>query len=266
MAARVSVLMPLFEPDRVFLARAVDSIRAQSLTDWELIAIEDPPASDAGVLLRATGDSRIHHVLRTAKATLGDALNDGLSRCSAALVARIDADDVAVPERLAKQVAYLDDHPDTVVLGSALTVIDASDKVIGHRRMPVSASDVTATMRRHNAVAHPSVMFRKQIIIDMGGYDATAKTEDYDLWCRVLKAGHRIENLRDELLRYRFHSGALKFDAVHDVIRASIATKERYFENDFTLRDRIRMAAERSLLHVPPKFILKMFRFAEYRS
>lgn len=265
MAARVSVLMPLFKPDPAYLARAADSVRAQSFGDWELIAIEDPPASHAGEFLRSIADPRIRHHLRATKRTLGDALNDGLSLCSAPLVARLDSDDVAVPDRLAKQSAYLDAHPETVALGSSLTIIDASDRVVGHRRMPVSASDVASAMRRYNAVAHPSVMFRRQIIIDNGAYDPSAKTEDYDLWCRLVKAGHRIENLPDELVRYRFHEGALKFDAVHDVIRATIATKERYFNDDFTLRDRLRIAGEKLLLHVPPRLILTLFRLAEYK-
>ena len=258
--------MPLYKPDPGYLSATVESIRSQSMTDWELVAIEDPPESTAGEVLRSFRDPRIHHHVRATKRTLGEALNDGLSQCSAPIVARIDSDDIAVPERLATQLEYLDKNPDTIVVGSSLTVIDAAGRVVGHRRMPVTFSAVASTIRRHNPVAHPSVMFRRQEILDAGGYDPAAKTEDYDLWCRLVKSGKRVENLPDELLRYRFHAGALKFENVHNVIRATIATKEKYFADEFTMRDRTRITAERILLRLPPALVLKLFQFTEYRS
>lgn len=266
MVPRVSVLMPLYKPDPAYLSATVESIRTQSLTDWELIAIEDPPASEAGEILRSFNDSRIRHSVRATKRSLGDALNDGLALCSAPLVARMDADDIAVPERLATQLAYLASHPHTIVLGSSLTIIDARGRVVGHRRLPATFPAVAAAIRRHNPIAHPSVMFRRQAIIDAGGYDPAAKTEDYDLWCRLVKSGGRLENLAAELLQYRFHSGALKFEGVHEVIRATIATKEKYFRSEFTLRDRLRIVSEKVLLRLPPALVLRLFQFAEYRS
>lgn len=264
MPPRLSVLLPLYKPDPRYLAAAIESVQRQSMSDWELVAIEDPPASNAGEYLKNLRDSRIRHKLRATKLSLGDALNEGIELCSAPNIARMDADDICDRERFSIQLGYLDARTAVAAVGSSLTIIDRHERVIGHRRMPVEPGDVAAAMRRYNAIAHPSVMFRRDVIRKIGGYDAAARTEDYDLWCRLVTSGHPIANVREELLRYRFHERALKFDAVHDVIRATIATKEKYFRREFTMGDRLRLIADKSLLLLPPRLILTLFRATEY--
>jgi glycosyltransferase involved in cell wall biosynthesis len=264
-APLVSVVMPLWKPKRHYLARAIESIRAQTLEEWELILIEDPP-HESREDIRALGDSRIRYEARPIRQTLADALNQGLTMAASTFVARMDADDMCTPDRLKKQVIYLREHPDVSLVGSSVTVIDESERIIGHRSLPRTAEEIAATIRRFNCIAHSSVMFRRDVILSAGGYDNRIRTEDYDLWCRLIAAGHRLANLPDELLLYRFHEEAMKFDAVHDVIRSTIATKQKYFEGKFTIRDRIRIAAERALLLVPPQLILSLFRSWEYAS
>lgn len=260
---RVSVLMPVFKPHARYLREAVDSVRAQTLGDWELVVVEDPPAT-AGALLNSYGDTRIRHHVRGVRASLADALNDGLSLCRAEYVARLDGDDICAPDRLEKQLAYLESHPATAVVGSSQTIIDEEGRVIGRRRSPLTANDVARAMRRYNCIAHPAVMFRRDAILAAGGYMSGVKPEDYDLWCRLLKRGDGIENLPEDLLRYRYHAGALKFDAVHDVIRLTVATKERYFGDEFTIGDRLRIVAEKALLLLPASLVLRLFRILTY--
>src|SRR4051812_38085369 len=114
---RVSVLMPVFKPDERFLRQAIDSLRAQTIDGWELVVVEDPPASNAREVITSFGDARLRHHLRAKRSSLPDALNDGLRQCRAPLVARLDGDDICVPDRLQRQCDYLDAHPGVAVIG-----------------------------------------------------------------------------------------------------------------------------------------------------
>ena len=262
---RISVLMPVYRPDLRYLRAAIDSIRAQTFTDWELLVVEDGGPSDTGAVIASLGDARIHHYARSGKTTLADALNDGLSRCRALLIARMDGDDVAAPDRLARQFSFLEEHPAVAVVGSALAVIDSEGRLVGHRRLPAGAGEVAAALRRYNCVAHPAVMFRRDVVRRAGGYRQQL-AEDYDLWCRLVTHGERIENLPAELLMYRFHEDALKFSTVRDAIRATINTKLAHFAGSLTLRDRLRILAERILLLLPSRLVVHLFRLIEYRG
>ncbi len=264
MTPAVSVLVPVFRPDLGFLAEAIDSVIAQTMQDWELILVEDPSETSLESLMARFADSRIRLHRRNAQRSLAAALNDGIELCAAPIVARLDADDVCSPERLELQFAYLEAHPDVAVVGSSISIINERGEGIGHRSLPASPDAVAEALRRYNCVAHPTVMFRKAVVTGCGGYDAAAAIEDYDLWCRLSVAGIGIANLQDELLRYRFHAGALKFESVHDVIRETIRTKRRYFEGALTVRDRLRIAGEQSLLLLPPRVVLRLFRLLEY--
>lgn len=254
--------MPVWHPDLDYLRQSIASVQAQTLSDWELIVVEDPPLS-ARSLIEGFRDPRIVHLQRNSKTSLADALNDGLKVCRADLVARLDGDDVCLPERLSRQAAYLNGHPSISVVGTSLVIINANGKEIGHRAMPCSPAEVRKAMRRYNALAHPSVMFRKAAVITAGGYE-NVPAEDYDLWCRLIRDGEQLANLPEALVRYRFHEGALKFEAVRQAIRDTIDTKRRYFHGQWTLRDRLRLAAERLLLLLPPRAVLALFRRLVY--
>lgn len=262
---RISVLMPVYRADLRYLRGAIESIRSQTFADWEMIIVEDGGPSEAGQFIASLRDERIHHYARAGKTSLADALNDGLSRCSAAFVARMDGDDVAARDRLERQLAFLEEHPAVAVVGSALTIIDSEGRPIGHRRLPSAHEEVAAALRRYNCVAHPAVMFRRDPVIAAGAYQPQL-AEDYDLWCRMVRRGERIENLTIELLSYRFHEDALKFNTVRDAIRATIDTKLRHFGNQLTLRDRARIFAERLLLLLPARVVVHLFRLIEYRG
>ena len=261
--AQVSVLLPVYRPDRKYFRAALDSVVAQTFDAWEMVVIEEPPASGAKDTVESVGDPRIRYLLRGRRTHLSDSLNEGLSLCRASLIARMDADDVMEPHRLAMQQSYLSAHPDVAVVGSAISVIDETGRVIGRRIMPAEPEAVSAAMRRYNAVTHPSAMFRREAVIAVGGY-RPVRAEDYDLWCRLIKEGYRIANLRDQLLHYRYHLKSVKTTTVHEMIRESIATKLRHFEHELGPRDRLRLATERALLLLPPRVVLRLFRLMVY--
>lgn len=266
LAPAVSVVMTVWNANREFLQQAIRSVLEQSFRDFELIVVEDPSPQPVDDLIAAFRDDRIRLIHRKERAPIGVALNEGIAAARAPLIARMDADDLALPHRLARQVAFLREHPDIAVYGSRITIIDETNRVIGHRLLPVTHEEIAASMRRYNCISHPSVMFRRNAFERAGGYSEALRVEDYDLWCRLLTSGARFENSADELLQYRVHSEASKFRGVHDEIRATMNVKRRYFSNAFTLRDKTRLLAEAALLKMPPALIVRLFLWLEYRK
>ncbi len=260
----VSVVMGVWQTPPRYLRAAIQSVLDQTHRSFELIIIEDPSSESAADVIRELDDPRIRLRLREARGGLTSALREGMSMAIAPLIARLDGDDIAEPQRLAVQLKYLRDHPDVAVVGSALSIIDEDDQVVGRRHYPLTHDQIASTMRRYNCVAHPSVMFRKSDVEAVGGYDVAQPLEDYELWCRMIAAGCRFANLPDPLVRYRFHFESLRSTKVHRVIRDTIAVKERYFRGRFTLGDRLRIAIERTLLLLPARIVLWLFRKSQY--
>lgn len=203
---RVSVLMPVFNGGR-FLAAAVESIREQTFRDFELIAIDDGSTDQSACLLAqlAASDDRIR-VIRQTNAGIVTTLNRALALAHGEYIARMDADDVALPSRLARQTVFLDDHPDVAVVGSAITLIDEEGSTIRDVDYPLFCADVSRFLIHvGNALAHPAIMMRRADIAALGGYRAAYRhAEDYDLWLQLSET-RDLANLPDRLLLYRQH-------------------------------------------------------------
>jgi glycosyltransferase involved in cell wall biosynthesis len=260
----VSVVMAAWNPDRAYVTAAIRSILEQTFRDLELVIVEDP--SERPLDLSEFADDRIRLIRREQRGSLGSALNEGIAAASAELIARIDADDVALPQRIARQYEFMQQHPEIAVYGSRIRVIDDSGATLGRRMLPLEHEEIANALRRYNCISHPSVMFRKAPVVAVGGYDRERIAEDYDLWCRLLLAGARFANSDEELVLYRFHEQAAKYRGVHDAIRVTIEIKKQYFAGRFTLGDRLRLAAETALLRLPPALIIRLFRWLEYRQ
>jgi glycosyltransferase involved in cell wall biosynthesis len=265
--------MPVWKPDREFFHAAVTSIVAQSLAELELVIVEDPSGCPTAEWVRQLGDPRIRYYASAERTGLVRQLNDGLARSSAPLVARMDADDVCHPERLEKQVALLDEQPDVSVVGSQIKVIDAHGQMVGYRKYPQTHAEIIHAMSRFNPLAHPSVMFRKNVVTDVSGYrdvverrGAILWCQDYELWSRLAAKGIRFANHRDALLSYRVHTGQVKSTNVRSVIRATLAVKRQYWRDSMDWPARARMLAERLLLFLPPKMVVAMFERLEFRK
>jgi glycosyltransferase involved in cell wall biosynthesis len=202
---RVSVVLPVYNGEP-FLTDAVDSILAQTFRDFELIGIEDGSLDGSGEILDrfALADSRVR-VLHQANAGIIAALNRGLALARGEFIARMDADDVAHPERLARQAAFLDGRPDIAVVGCAVTLIDERGKRIRDVEYPRTPEAVAEFLEIGAPLAHPAVMMRRDAVRAVGGYrEAYRHAEDYDLWLRMAER-YRMANLPDRLLLYRQH-------------------------------------------------------------
>ncbi|UYO56368.1 glycosyltransferase [Rhodopseudomonas palustris] len=205
---KVSVIMPVRDGKR-WVAEAIRSVQNQTLHDFELLVIDDGSADATPAILAdaAAADPRIV-VLTQHRDGLVAGLNRGLSAARAPLIARLDADDIALPERLARQVDYMAAHPDVVLLGGWATIIDENGQPKG-REMRPSPNDLRATLMKKSPFIHPTVMLRAEAARRVGGYHAAFEAgEDYDFWLRLADIGE-LAILPELLIRYREHSSSV---------------------------------------------------------
>lgn len=202
----ISVVLPVFNAE-AFVRDAVKSILAQTFGDFELIIINDGSTDGSGSILKelAASDSRIVLVER-ANAGLVPTLNEGIELARADLIARMDADDVAMPERFALQLTRMTAEPKLGVLGSFIRIVDKTGQFIRQGDYPVTPTQNARFLLHGSPLAHPSVMMRKVAVKKVGGYRRVfSHCEDYDLWLRISEIGFWIANLPKPLLDYRVH-------------------------------------------------------------
>ena len=215
-----------------FIDQAIDSILAQTFDEFEFLIIDDG-STDASMAIAAryaARDQRIR-IMTLPASGIAVALNHGLVAAQARYVARMDADDISLPERLARQVAALDANPSVVVLGSNAEAIDAAGVIVGRVQTPAAPEAIRLMLPRDNCMAHPTVMLRRAEVLAAGGYRAAfAFCEDYDLWLRLAER-HDLMNLAEPLLRYRYHDGQATHQAPErrrlGVLAAQFAARER---------------------------------------
>lgn len=202
---KVSVLMPIRNGEQ-YLREAVRSIVDQSFEDWELIAVFDGCTDNSEDVVNQFRDARIRALRLSPPGGFPYALNFGLRQCEGDLIARMDQDDVSERDRLGTQVDVFEKRPALVVLGTSAQLINEMSAPIGHRSVVTGSRRVAMSLLWRNQLVHPSVMFRKSVVIGLGGYDPRSSPifEDYDLWLRVIGVGE-VDNLPAPLLRYRRH-------------------------------------------------------------
>lgn len=222
--------MPCYNAEAT-VDQAVGSILAQSLERFELILVDDGSQDGTPARLSswASRDDRVRVIPRE-HAGIITALNAGLTHCRAPYVARMDADDLAHPERLARQVGALDAHPELAVVGSLVEGFPPGDVREGFRiyidwlNRLVTHEDIVREIFIESPLAHPSVCIRRRWLEEVGGYQEHGWPEDYDLWLRLYLAGARFAKVPEVLLYWREHAGRLTRQdsryAVENFIRA----------------------------------------------
>jgi len=224
--------MPVYNGER-FLAEALESILGQTFREFEFVIVDDGSTDASPAILAdyASRDSQIR-VIRQANAGIVAALNRGLRECRAPLVARMDADDVSLPERFAAQAEYLTNHPDVVAIGTAFQLMSDSGTLGPVIRHPVAPKDVACGLRTANRIAHPSVMMRRDAVLALGGYrESFRHAEDYDLWAR-LSVVYKLANHPECLLRYRIHAGQISWSKSDAQAMATLAVRGYLAERD----------------------------------
>jgi glycosyltransferase involved in cell wall biosynthesis len=211
---RVSVLTPVYNAEP-YLAEAVESILAQTFRDFEFIIIDDGSLDGSLALLKryAERDRRIRLLSRPNTGIVG-ALNEGLSLVRGELIARMDADDVALPDRLERQVAYLGEHPECSAVGSWVLAIDSVGDPLCVWCCAETHEAIDAVLLGTGQIpglVHPATVFRHSAVLEAGEY-RDLPGEDKDLFLRLAEHG-QLANLPHVLLQYRLHPASLCHDA-----------------------------------------------------
>lgn len=248
----ISVVMPVYNGGD-YLIDAVASIIEQTHGDWELICVDDGSTDSSALVLDwlASQDARIR-VVHQANAGIVGALNVGCSLAVSPLIARMDQDDIALPNRLAQQLNYLRQHPECVVVGGAILEIDAGGGPLAINRLPPAhESLVERLLTRRTGHFHPTTMFRAEAFEAVGGYRAMYQwVEDHDLWLRLSQRG-KLANLQEVVLCYRQHASSICWQRsaqqrtlMNQLLNEAYRLRGRELPSDLMLDDqRIRTAA-----------------------
>jgi glycosyltransferase involved in cell wall biosynthesis len=244
----LSVVMSVYNGER-YLRKAIDSILSQSFQDFEFIIINDGSTDSSGEILTsfAAKENRIR-IIKVPNQGLTKSLNQGLAYCQGHYIARMDADDISLPDRFEKQVAFLDRSNETVALGTGVELIDEDDESLGRWERPTTheALEHAHLSGLSGFIVHPSVMLRANAVRKLGGYREDLVTgQDYDLFLRLGEIG-RIGNLSEVLLCYRLHLGSVGFSR----------SEEQYETVCKILRDAfLRRGLNLGDMSVPPSFV-----------
>lgn len=204
MSPRISIIMPVWNGGQ-FLVAAIDSLLAQTFTDFELLVIDDGSTDATPEILRAYADARLR-VFRLDHAGIVVALNHGLAQARADWVARQDADDLSEPDRLALQWQAVRRHPALVLSHTAVTLFGEGPAPAHLARFPRTRGFAALRLCYQCPIVHSTVLFRKATALAVGGYlPAERHAEDFSLWGRMLEAGE-VVGLPRKLVRFRLHS------------------------------------------------------------
>jgi glycosyltransferase involved in cell wall biosynthesis len=221
----VSVILSVHDGE-AYLGEAVASVLEQTFTDFEFIVVDDGSTDRTPDILASFSDPRLV-VITQPNAGLTISLNRALRRSRGELIARMDADDVALPERFERQAAYLNAHPEVGLLGTGALEIAPSGEVVGTIVPPENDSEIRRALIRRNPFVHSSIMARRLVIERAGGYDERLPVaQDYDLWMRVA-ALTRMANLTEPLVRRRLLPGRVSLARDSERLRAEITVKWR---------------------------------------
>ena len=190
-----------------FLDEALNSVRNQTLKNFEVLMVLDRPDEDLMTTVHTfcQNDSRFRYEISKG-AGIVDALNLGLKSIKTKYIARFDSDDIMMDSRLEKQVTLMEKLPKVGVLASQVLFVNEKSENIGKSNYPTSANDIEFRLKLQNCIAHPSVIIRKSEILRIGGYSGSmAGAEDYELWLRFLKHS-KIYVSSEYLIGYRINS------------------------------------------------------------
>ena len=208
---KISILMPVRNEER-YLQATLDSLFRQTCTDWELIAVDDGSSDGtASILAEAARTDKRVQIIRREGGGLVAALNIGLEACRAPLLARLDGDDICHPRRFERQAAFLDAQPEIGLVASAFRHFPRTglkQGMVDYESWQNGLTDHALVIRDllvESPFVHPSIMTRRSIMADLGGYQDNGWPEDYDLWLRMATSGVTFARLPQTLLFWRDH-------------------------------------------------------------
>ena len=208
----ISVIMSTYKEDERLLRESIESILNQTYRDFEYIIILDYPDNDVHKSVieeYALKDDRIHFYINEKNMGLTDSLNRGLSLCHGEYIARMDADDISLPDRLERQMKYLEKNHYDLIGGITEMINENGSLLYSIKSVPTDPKKINKALRYSQCIAHPTWLGRKEVFEKNAGYRHMPLCEDYDFTLRAVLNGFVISNLNEAVLKYRMTSNSI---------------------------------------------------------
>lgn len=209
---KFSLLISVYKNEKHnFLDECLHSILKQTVNPDQIVIVEDGPLTEQlhEVILKWKGILPIDSVYIKHNVGLGRALNAGLKHCKYEIIARMDSDDICLPSRFEKQISIINNH-NIDICGSWVSEFEVNPNLTNSlRKVPETHSDIVSASKSKNPLNHPSVMYRKNVVLDVGGYDDVLFFEDYHLWLKLISRGYKFYNIQEPLIAMRAGIGQL---------------------------------------------------------
>ena len=231
----VSVLLPIYKEPLVWVHGAIESILKQDFPDFELILLLDAPerADRTELFADYLTDPRVQLQVNDSHLGLPGSLNHGLSVASGQYIARMDADDVAYPNRLSAQYAFLNDNPDIALCGTQTEKIGAAGERIGFSNLPEKFLVLKALLKFGVSLPHSTWFARREAYQQVGDYLNLPNSEDYEFMLRLVKRGGlAVACLPEVLIQYRLHDQSQSWNRVLDQRICCEHIRQAYFDGD----------------------------------
>lgn len=256
-----SVLMSIYAGEKPeYLQIALESLACQTLRADEVVLVEDGPLPDP--LLRVIEGWRTTLNIRSVRLPrnvgLARALNAGLEHCSHELVARMDGDDISLPERFEKQVRFMTDNPDIAASSAALDEFDEDGVVFSSRVLPLAHEELVEFARRRSPLSHAVAIFRKSAVQSVGGYPPFKRSQDVALWSLLIVRGYRLANLPDTLFKVRAGAAFMTRNGLRNLDQEYAVIRYQRSIGFLSRRDMFRNVCVRFALAIVPGGVKKL--------
>ena len=263
-----SVLMSVYKNDNPkYFEESIDSILNQTIKTNDFVIVKDGKLTkELDDIIEKYSKNKIFNIISLKENVgLGKALNIGLKECKNQLVARMDADDYCFKDRIEKQLIFLEKNPHIDIVGTqALEFIDDINNPVQYNNFPTLHEDIIKYAHSRNPYSHPSVIFKKNKVIESGGYQDAYLCEDYDLWIRMIQNGCKCANLDEYLVGVRINEDFFKRRSGFRYVKSINNLMKRNMKNGFfTKKDYIKNIIMRSIVYLMPNK-LRTFIYSKF--
>lgn len=263
-SGKYSVLMSVYAKDKpAYLRQAIESMLHQTVPAEQFVVIVDGPISNEleAVILEYEKDEDLFTIIRLSKNSgLANALNIGLGYCRNELVARMDADDISLPQRCEKELLLFEQYANLAVCGCNIgEFYDNEHNIKTYRNVPSKYEDIIEFSRRRQPFNHPTVIYKKNIILKCGGYTNLRRKEDFDLFSRILSDGYYVRNVNYTLYLYRANENNYKRrKSIENIKSAFYVYKLHLKRKGCTVFDFLIMCGGEIIFFILPNNLMKL--------
>lgn len=228
---KISVIMPVYN-GMPYLKEAIASILKQTYKNFELIIVNDASKDSTLKYLNSLKDKRIKIINNKKNIGLAKSLNIALKKAKGEYIARMDADDISLPNRLKHQLAFLEKNSAIDLCGTWADIIDENNKIIGEKKYPSTPEKVKKALSLYTAIIHPTFMGRKKLFLQLNGYNPKYDfAEDYDFLMRSRK-NFKLTNIPKKLFLWRYQNNRRSRTVMNKMYRIDLAIKKNSLKKD----------------------------------